>query len=124
MGYARSPCAVPVNAGARSLAGKNVGSGHDPIKGRAIMEDALDQSSKIAEELPNLLPAGGKTRLREKHLGIVSEQVKNAGACRNNTLVIERLQVLHGRKTLPSMRGELVRDAAVRPPRSSVSALQ
>src|SRR5215510_645044 len=94
------PRAVLILAGARALDRKDVGAGHDPVEGCVVVQDAPDAGAELAEELADLLLAGGQAPLREKHLGVVREQVQDAAAGRGHALVVERFQILE-RHRLP-----------------------
>src|SRR5437762_3434502 len=63
-----------------------------------IVQDRLQGSADIGEQLADLLPARGQTPLGEIHLGIRREQIENGAAGRGNTTVVERLQIFqsHG----------------------------
>jgi hypothetical protein len=61
---------------------------------RVVMRDRLQCGADIAKQLADLIPAARKAPLREEHLGILSEQIKDAAAVRGHTAVVECLQIL------------------------------
>src|SRR6185295_10553207 len=90
------PGTVHVGAGARALAGEGVRAGHDPVEGRVVVQDALQQRAEIREQLADLRFAGGEAPLGEEHLRVVGEQIEDAAACGGYAFVVKRLQILEG----------------------------
>src|SRR5689334_13660692 len=90
---AGTPRPITVHTCAGSLANKNIGARHNPIERGVIVKNAFDQAAKIGEQLTDLFLPGSETPLRKEDLGILCEQVENAGASRCDTFVVKGLQI-------------------------------
>src|SRR6185295_13770494 len=88
-----APRTVAMNTRAGSLTGEDVGACHDPVKGRIVVQDAVEETAKIREQLADLFLSRSQTPLREKHLRIVSKEFQDACAARSDTFVVESLQI-------------------------------
>src|SRR5467141_5297104 len=90
---AGAPLSVAVDTGACSFTGERVGTGHDPVERGVIVQDALDKSTKIGEQLTDLFLAGCQAPFWKENLCIVGKQVEDTLPRRCDSLVVECLQV-------------------------------
>src|SRR2546428_6601474 len=75
---AGAPLSVAVDTGACAFTGERVGTGHDPVERAVIVQDALDESTKIGEQVTDLFLAGCQAPVWKENLCIVGEQVEDA----------------------------------------------
>src|SRR3954454_6005122 len=92
--YARAPRPVLVLTVGGPLGDDRGAPGEDPVEVRVVVPDGLELRADVAEHLPDVLAPVGDPPLREHHLSIGGEQLKDAVSGRRHAAVVEGLQVL------------------------------
>src|SRR5882672_48811 len=92
-GHIGAPRAVAMFAVARALADDKIGAGEHPVEIRVVVRDRLQCGADVAEQLADLLPAGGDAPFREIDLRVAREQIEDRTAVRCGAAVVERLQI-------------------------------
>ena len=104
-----------MSAGAGSFACEDIGSGHDPVEGRVIVQDVFDQCTEIGKQLADLFLALGQTPFWKEDLRVFSEQIENASACRSHAFFVECFQVFQRYRFALFVRHRLFRNRYVVP---------
>src|SRR5262249_56680234 len=71
MRHACAPRSIEVLSRAGSLDSKRVPASHDPVEGRVIVEDVLDEPAEVCEQLSDLFLACGEAPFWKEDLSIL-----------------------------------------------------